>query len=833
MNANNIRKLGRVALHGMGKVPVTLGLILVMWLLFGLEATQHNPTVTIFGFLPGDAMDSADWITAGLTSGTLHNVVWCSLAALVFATAAEIQLGSKRFTLAAFVMSALAMPIGMLSAHLVQALGMNQWGSDLLQDAVLTPMGWIFGAAAVASASMGVVWSRRVRVALVTITVALIAFSGTMTDFVALAAVVLGLLIGELQLGGQTYGKQQKTALRSSLKEGRLLVGVALFGVALGPAIVAMSPDGHSPLTLVSAMMWTPAFVQGYLEQSCIQEDHLQACHEAIQSADHSRVAAMIAALVPLMLQAVFSIGLAKGRKVAWWMSLLLQFSTIAVLLLQIETFSGAVNDATVLGLNVFWLLSPWLGSVILLLLTRRWFFVAVDNQAWRRFRMKVLILGVISASVVVFASLVANPSTAISSTFQQAFSTLPEQFMPLSSGWLDAPGIAAMSHGARVVSLWATNMFWCGVAIALWNVLNTVPDVNNAQGRQRIRALLREGSGDHLSWMTLWQYNRYWFSEDPALPGAVAFQVRKGIAVTVGEPVCGQGVRTPAQRLALARAFATYAHHQGWQVAWYSVRAEFAQMLTTDGFKRLHVAEEAVLHCENTEFKGKKFQNIRTARNRALKEGIHTVWDTWDHIGQDLQSKVMELSEQWVAERSLPEMGFTLGTIEELSVEGTMLLLAIDEAGDLHGVTSWLPVYEDGKLVGYTLDFMRRDAQGFRPVIEFLLAEATVYAKECGCSWISLSGAPLAPSSDVEESKATLGQLLNLVGNMIEPLYGFRSLAFSKNKFAPQHQGWYLCYNDELALPSIGLAITQCYLPQMKVEDASHVMRTWWTSRV
>ncbi|AZA11374.1 phosphatidylglycerol lysyltransferase domain-containing protein [Corynebacterium gerontici] len=847
MNPGLFRKLGITSLQGLRAVPVTLTLVAVMWLLFAMETAQKNPTETLFGFLPDDAIASADWITAGLTAGTLVNMVWSTLAALVFATAAEVKLGSKRFILAAFVMSALSMPIGMLAAHVVEAIGMNQWGTDLLRDAVLTPIGWIFGAAAVASASMGVVWSRRVRVALVTITVALIAFSGTMTDFVALAAVVLGLLIGKMQLGGQSYAKLPKKALRSSLREGRLLVGVALFGVALGPAIVAMSPDGHSPLTLVSSMMWTPALVQQYLERSCVQGGEIQACHEAIQAASDNAVAAMVAALVPLMLQAVLSFGLAKGRRVAWWMSLALQIGTIAILLLQLESFSADIDDATVLGLNVFWLLVPWLASIVLLLVTRRWFFVDVDKRGWRAFWIKVAALGLVSATFVVVAFLVATPDTAFSTAFGHAISKLPEHFVPLSSGWMGDSPTRVMGHRATVISLWAANLFWFGLAIATWQLISTVPDAASAQGRRRMLAMLEEGSGDHLSWMTLWQNNRYWFSDDPSVPGAVAYQVRKGIAVTVGEPVCGplpaleeseeahghELAPAPEQhRLQLARAFALFAHQQGWQVAWYSVREEFALELDADGFKRLHVAEESIMNCENTEFKGKKFQNIRTARNRAGKEGVSTVWGSWEEIGPELQRKVEELSEAWVAEKALPEMGFTLGTLEELRVEGTMLLLAVDDEGTLHGVTSWLPVYEQGHLVGFTLDFMRRNARGFRPVIEFLLAEATVRAKEAGCSWISLSGAPLAPSKQAGDSTDALGQLLNLVGEMIEPLYGFRSLAFSKNKFHPEHQGWYLCYNDELALPSIGLAVTQCYLPQMKVEDASNVMKTWWASK-
>ena len=101
---------------------------------------------------------------------------------------------------------------------------------------------------------------------------------------------------------------------------------------------------------------------------------------------------------------------------------------------------------------------------------------------------------------------------------------------------------------------------------------------------------------------------------------------------------------------------------------------------------KRVHVAEEAVLPCR-TEFKGKKFQNVRTARNKATKEGIRTRWTSWAELDLTTIAKITALSEEWVAEKALPEMGFTLGGLEEMKVPGTRLLLAEAQDGTLHGV--------------------------------------------------------------------------------------------------------------------------------------------------
>ena len=73
---------------------------------------------------------------------------------------------------------------------------------------------------------------------------------------------------------------------------------------------------------------------------------------------------------------------------------------------------------------------------------------------------------------------------------------------------------------------------------------------------------------------------------------------------------------------------------------------------------------------------------------------------------------------------------------------------------------------------------------------------------------------------------------LLDKTGATIEPLYGFRSLAASKHKFHPTHTSWNLAYDDELALPSIGLAVVSCYLPDMKTADMAAVVKEFLSRR-
>src|SRR4029453_15712268 len=61
------------------------------------------------------------------------------------------------------------------------------------------------------------------------------------------------------------------------------------------------------------------------------------------------------------------------------------------------------------------------------------------------------------------------------------------------------------------------------------------------------------------------------------------------------------------------------------------------------------------------------------------------------------IRAQLAEISEEWVADKALPEMGFTLGGLDELKDPEVVCCVAGDDDGLVHGVTSWLPVFTAG----------------------------------------------------------------------------------------------------------------------------------------
>ena len=111
-------------------------------------------------------------------------------------------------------------------------------------------------------------------------------------------------------------------------------------------------------------------------------------------------------------------------------------------------------------------------------------------------------------------------------------------------------------------------------------------------------------------------------------------------------------------------------------------------------GWQSAQVAEDNLIDLPPLEFKGKKWQDIRTAMNRAGKEGITFRMVTLADEPWSLVRQVEELSQEWLGDKELPEMGFTLGGVDEALDREVRVGLAVGADGVVHGVTSWMPVY-------------------------------------------------------------------------------------------------------------------------------------------
>jgi len=318
-----------------------------------------------------------------------------------------------------------------------------------------------------------------------------------------------------------------------------------------------------------------------------------------------------------------------------------------------------------------------------------------------------------------------------------------------------------------------------------------------NTDSAQAVQLLESHGGGT-LSWMATWPGTEYLYGED----GYVAYRRHAGVAIALGDPVGSAEWQRRASQL-----FAAHCDREGLIPAWFSVSEA-----TAAGMRRVQVAEDTLVDLPGLEFRGKKWQDVRTARNRAAKDGIRFRMVTLADEPPAVVRQVREVSTGWLKSKHTPELGFTLGGVTEALDPRVRVGIAVDEQGTVHGVTSWLPVLDgNGKPRGWTLDMMRRRADGFRPVVEFMIAEACLTFEAEGAELVSLSGAPLVRSD--RGRAGTIQKSLDVMGRLMEPLYGFASLHAFKAKFQPRREPLYLAYRSTGDLPRIGVAVLRAYL--------------------
>lgn len=757
------------------RFPVSLAVLVIMWALHLVDfPTSH-------------------WLA--LTTAHPGGAIILSVLIVLWLVPAEWRLGSLRTLAVGVVSQLISVPLSIVLARGIETVGLNRWGNDLLSDTFLTPIGFIAGAAGFASALLPRLWRRRLRVSLIVLTATFVLYSGTMSDVLGIVAAMLSITAGQLLF--------KPESAPPSIRERRVLLAVGIACVAIGPAFVALDPMAEGPFSQITQLLWAPHLSALEATQVCADSLTSTSCTAAVDLARAQGIGALVANIMPFIIQLVVCFGLMRGRVLAWWMAVITQVLAIALLTYQLWDDSRL----SYLLPNLVLVILPWLLALFMLLINYSLFRIRENRAFFTRTIVFAILASSLGAGLWILTASLHN--TVPPANLADILAETPLRFVPAVVALILPHHVAPATMFSWFIYLWVGNAFWILLAVRLYLGFSRPVDPAQESDRDAARHLLESGTGDHLSFMTLWKSNRYFFHGD----SYVAYRVSNGIALTLGAPV-GRDISAEFER---------FASEQGWAVAWYSVNAQFAD--AHPQLKRLQVAEEAVLNCESVEFKGKKFQNVRTARNKAEKEGVSTRWTTWEELDIASIARISALSEDWVSDKALPEMGFTLGGLEEMTVTGTRLLLAESADGTLHGVTSWMPVYENGAIAGYVLDVMRRNEHGFKGVIELLISEAMLIAQSEGLAWISLSGAPLAGQPDEPN---WLDVALNRIGEEVEPLYGFRTLAASKRKFQPEEHPWYLCYHDELKLPSIALATMHAYLPDMKTKDAVSAVKAW-----
>lgn len=798
------------------RTPATTCYLAAVWVA-GLVtgSITHGPPRWLSGYVSAGlpSLGHGYWwtpLSASLWASGLDSYLAITVLGLLILAPAEHRMGITR----TFTMLLASQAAGLLlAAGLIKLaeLAHEPWLSALAGETAVGALPGVLGVGFALSCTLTPLWRRRLRLLLTAAITISVMYIGHLEQVALACGAAVGLVAVAL-----TYDRAWPWAgLRGSQHEERVLVGVLVAVPAFGGILAALVASAHGPMSLSSLLFATQGPGPRDLAASCPHAGLAVACRGLHEQQLYAPWAGVPVQAGPALLLLLCAYGLRRGRRLAWWLAVVINLTVLAVSIWVVYAVDSGPSvriarldiwARTILPAREATVLS--VVTLIVLLVTRRRFDQTADGRAIRKLTATLATaLGASWGAFLLLGYLLRDRSSP-RPEFGGPAQDLPMRFlacMLFSNRFLPA-GLVG-----RLLYVWVFLLFWIVVLGALTAFFLHTRTYRDADAADRARAILTRG-GSTLSYMSTWPGNAYWFSPDGR--AAIAYRAIAGVAVTVGEPY-----GDPAAFDSAITEFASFCEHRGLQPCLYSVTARARAVTQRLGWRWVQVAEDTLLPLGHLQFAGKKWQGVRAALNKAAREGITAEWWSYPEMPLELLGQIHEISGKWMADKGLPEMNFMLGGLDELNDPNIRCLVAVGADRKLHAITSWMPVYDSGRPVGWTLDLMRRNTEGtVRGVMEFLIATAALTFQEEGARFVSLSGAPLAglDRGDRGERPCALQRVLDMIANAMEPAYGFQALRQFKDKFQPTYQPLYLTYPDPAALGPIAIAISRAYLPHL-----------------
>ncbi|TPN75435.1 DUF2156 domain-containing protein [Mesorhizobium sp. CU2] len=248
--------------------------------------------------------------------------------------------------------------------------------------------------------------------------------------------------------------------------------------------------------------------------------------------------------------------------------------------------------------------------------------------------------------------------------------------------------------------------------------------------------ALVRRHGDFSLAYSTAAQQKLSYFSDDE---GYIAFGTKMSHHFALGDPVAD-----PADRSRYIKRFVEAAGSP-WFV---QVGAETAKVLAGLGYLVNRLGVDTRLHLPAHDFSGKRNETVRYSERWLTKKGFTLTEDR----GEGLHEEIIQLSAAWRKERIIKrwEMGFLNRRFsEEIGPDMRRFLLHSPE-GRLLAILDFDPLFRDGKVIGYTTSFKRKQVDATPHAEVGLTKFAVDRFREEGISQVTLG---LSPLLDVEPS--------------------------------------------------------------------------------
>ncbi len=494
---------------------------------------------------------------------------------------------------------------------------------------------------------------------------------------------------------------------------------------------------------------------------------------------DISGPATAAAAAIGLM---GLSIGLARGKRVAWWLAIA---TLAAALLAQIELFrhvSAAILAAACLGV----------------LITDRGRYHVETGTRSRRVAFVLWGVGALLAIAAVGVAVGQAASLVRPATDADAGEDAVVSWLAFGD-----PGFAIQHFFNGGLLLAATVTARVAVVLGVLAALapGEPPSPTPEGARHAASVARRYGQGALLPFQLGPQAQRL---SPENRDGLLAYGRNGRVAIVLGDPI---GPEPEAH--AVLDAFLETCRRCDWLPGVYQASSAGLQPLRARGFVPYRIGLEAILHLRSFDLAGPRRANLRHTLARATRGGLRVDWYPDGLVGEPsaLDAELLEVDRSWRLD-GRPELGFTVSRYHRADLEARPVAVARDGDGRMAAFTTFRSTGCDG---GWVLDLMRRVPGGVPGAVEACITEAATGLRERGATWLSLGLAPLAGLAPRHGSPVERG--LAICARLIRGSYDVSGLTFFKAKFDPVWQPRYLAVARREHLPAILLALLRLHL--------------------
>ncbi|MEU8588750.1 phosphatidylglycerol lysyltransferase domain-containing protein [Streptomyces sp. NPDC048664] len=495
------------------------------------------------------------------------------------------------------------------------------------------------------------------------------------------------------------------------------------------------------------------------------------------------------AGLVSAALALFLAVVMRRRKRAAWILNLLLAgplFVLYALALTQHGYRQHALNWISVLLTGVF---------VAALLLGRRE-FRAVGDRSNPKLALIVAAGGiVVSGGIGTLLVNATNKLPGATLTDEVAYSLL----RGVSVGPL-ADRIAAV-NAPRWVDITINVLMAISFLIVLYACFRAPrgAELLGDEDEQRLRALLaKHGDRDSLGYFALRRDKAVIWS--PSGKAAITYRVIGGVTLAAGDPI-GDPEAWPGA----IEEWLEQARRHAWTPAVMGASEEAGTIYARHGLDALELGDEAIVDVSEFSLEGRAMRVVRQAHNRVRRAGYTVTVRRHGEIPETDMATLIEKADHWRDGGSERGFSMALGRLGDPADGSCVMLECNDADGEPRALLSFVPWGEKG----LSLDLMRRDRGCENGLMEFMVIELLLRARDLGIERVSLNFAMFRAVFE-RGSRLGAGPVLRLwrsVLTFFSRWWQIESLYRANAKYRPVWEPRFLLFEKTSDIPRIGIA--------------------------